>query len=1040
MRQKLLLLFCFGLFLFVNGIYAQDQLRVNGTVKNESGDPIPSASIKVKGTNRGTLTNSDGEFTITVANNSVLVITSVGYQPLELKAASNLPIVLKADEATNLEEVYVTAANGLKVKKIQQGFSSTVLESKTLTQASPTNVITSLSGKVVGLQINGVSSGINPNYSVVLRGYRSILGNNQALIVLNNVIVPNSILGNLNPDDIEEINVLQGASAAAIYGSAASNGALIVTTKKGAVGKASISVGQTITATDVAYFPKFQKLYGSGSSADLTTYTPYENQQYGPLFDGSMREIGRSLPSGATQSVPYQYANEKTKFWQTGFANQTDFSVSSGSEHGTFFFSGQYLTAEGTIPNDKYNRATFLISGSQKLFDKVTVNYTANYVQNRYDQTTAGSDIYNQILNTPGEIPLTRYQNWETDSFASPDFYYNEYYNNPYFLNDNYRQTVRNDYFLGNIGVTYEPTNWLSFVARGGITTSNQSFKSYVGIYTFSDFVKDRSVGTYKASDITGSVSDGASYSTKIIGDFIATFKKENIKDLSLRLNLAGQIIQNQSNGIGASISGLSLPDLYNLSNNTNPPSASQSSSKDRTVGLYAELYATYKNYLNVHITGRRDQVSVLDPEFNTFYYPAGDVSFVLSRAIPALKESQIINLLKVRAAISNVGEVNIGPYSLQTTYSQGAGYPYNGVSGYTIGGRLVQQGLKPEFTFSREIGFDLDLFKSRISTSFTYYMNNTDNQTLPTTISGASGYTSLLANAGSTSGSGIEASLDLGIIRQEDWTLNFGINYTHVSNKVDKLLIPGLDKFALYTYGDGTGIYAAPGQQFPMLYGYRHKTNDEGKIIVDPVSGYPTRADEITPLGNTQPRDRIGFNLDVAYKNISLKAVAEYRGSYMIYNGGGSTFDFSGASINTVMFNRERFVIPNSVYLDPTTGKYVDNTNITVANGGPDYWTQGAPRTGITENYATSGNFWKLRELSITYEFPQSLLEKTGFIKGASISVVGRNLLIFLPKTNIYTDPEYSAAGNTANYIGINTLDQNPPARFFGGTVKINF
>ncbi|MFV0604745.1 MAG: SusC/RagA family TonB-linked outer membrane protein [Niabella sp.] len=1042
MRKILLLLAMFLGFSYL--VFSQTRI-VTGTVIDEANTPVPFASIIVKGSKDGTSADADGKFTINATNGSVLVISAAGHQSKEVTVSASRVTVLLAKGSGELIEEVVVTATGQRVNKKNIGYAATVVDNANLVQASPISAATALSGKVPGLQINVTGSGVNPSVSVVLRGYRSITGNNQALIVLDNVIVPNEMLGNINPNDIQDINVLNGSSAAALYGSRASNGALIITTKKGTPGKTDVRISQTFTRASTAFLPKLQKSFGSGSTGYVKIYEPYENQQYGPAFDGSMVDIGEfPTPGGQLQQVPYSYKDEggKLDFWHPEVSSQTDLSMSTSTEKGRLYFSGQFVTNNGTIEGDKYNRSTVGIGGNQKVHDNLTLDYSLRYTQNYTRQTTQSGSIYNLVLNSPGHIPLTSYKNWQRDSFAMPDFFYNAYYNNPYFMKDNYRSQTRNEYLVGNIGLKWSPVSWLDLVGKAGMTSRNYTAKSWSDRYLYSTYAKGLSHGSYKKSDILGDISDGSGYTNTLVGDFQALFKKTNIENWDFKLTLGTQLIQDDSKFINGSISGLALPGIFNLSNLTTTASASDGMSQARTIGVYGEAYITAKKYATtLHLTGRRDHVSILDPGYNTFFYPSADLAIVLSDAIPALKNSTAINLLKVRAGISNVGNVNLGPYNTQPTVGQGAGYPYNGVVSYTIGDRLVQKGLKPEFTLGQEIGFDFEIFK-RISGDFTYYVNKTKNQTLPIQVTQSSGYYSLLANVGLTRGSGVEASLSFNVIKKQDLSVTIGVNYTYNDNKVVDLgIAPDITRVALFTFGNQSGVYAANGLPFPAYFGTTHlRDSATGKVIVNAVTGYPSVNTTISYLGNSQPLHRAGVNLDVSYKNIRLRALAEYRGGYVLYAGAGTTYDFTGAGYNTALFGRERFVFPNSVYKDPNTGEYVDNTNVSIADGNVGYWTQSNPRTGITENYIISGDFWKLREVSISYDLPDHIFNHSKFLKGASVNLVGRNLLILVPKENVYaTDPEYSDNGN-GNYLGISSLSQNPPSRFYGATFSFHF
>jgi TonB-linked SusC/RagA family outer membrane protein len=1038
MKKLILSLF---IFLCVAASAIAQERTVTGTVTaREDNLPIPGVSVRVKEVpGVGTQTSSDGKFTLRVpANAKTLVFSYIGYTSLESTITNNMRVALTAD-ATSLNEVVVTGA-GLTTRRKELGAAQTTLNNAALTQAKPTNVASGLTGKVAGLNIQGVGGGVNPNYRVVLRGMRSLTGNNEALIVVDNVIVPNSILSNLNPDDIADLTVLNGASSAALYGSAASNGALIITTKRGKQGGGlDIKVAHTTTLEQVAFFPKLQKEFGSGSDNDLQLYLAYENQQYGPRFDGVVRPIGRPLQDGSIQEVPYSYTNGKNDFWDKGVTNMTDFSVASSGDKSSVYASAQYLDASGTTPGDKYNRSTVRLGGTRAVSDKVDVNYSTYYAQNRYDITTQTSNIFNYLLNAPSQANLTDYSDWRNNPFANPNGYYNAYYNNPYFMADNYRQNTRNDYFIGNLEMKYKPKEWLDFTGRVGITTQNASSKTFSDMFLYSDYTKSISGSSeYKNQDILGAVSDNFNYNTSITSDFIAHAQK-TVEDFKFNLTVLGQLRQDQYKTLTGSVNGLVVPGTFNLSNSTNPPTSTESNRLNRSYGLSGKLDIGYKDYLFLTATGRNDWVSILAPENRSFFYPSVSLSFVPSDAIEAIKDIEQIDFLKLRASWSKVGNVNVGPYALVPTFSQGAGYPYNSQGGLTVSNNLISPNLQPEFTKQYEFGLETSLFKSRISGKITYYNSKTENQTIVTGVSNATGYSGFLVNTGRTSSKGIEADLSLVPIKSKDWEVAVAGTYALYDNQVDEIG-SGLTQLTLGAYGGAVGSYAVEGQPFPVLMGTTHVRDDQGRIIVDPITGYPSATSNLSILGQAQQKHSIGINLNVKYKAFTLYGSAEYRTGNVIYNNGGSTFDFSGAGINTVAYNRDRFVIPNSSYLDAATGQYVPNTNITVRDGGPGYWTIAGPRTGIDENYITSAAFWKIREISLGYDLPAKFLAKSKVVKAARFSVQGRNLFLFLPNSNVYTDPEYSDGNSSSsgNAIGLTSLGQTPPSRFFGATLSV--
>lgn len=1036
MRKLLQSLFI--LMLFAVSAFAQER-TVTGTVTgSDDGLPIPGVTVRVKEVQgAGTSTGADGKFAIRVpAEGKTLVVSILGYTPKEVAITGASVSVSLAPDTKALNEVVVTAG-GVSVQRRELGNQATTVKSRELTQGKAFNVASALTGKVAGLQVNAVSSGVNPNVRLVLRGNRSLLGNNQALVVVDNVIVPSNILANLNPEDIEDIQVLNGAGAAALYGSDASNGALIITTKRGKNGQTTIKVSQTTSLESTAFLPQVQKRFGSGTTPDdVPFYTPFENQQYGPAFDGSIRPIGKPLVDGDIQNVPYSFNSDKNKnnFWDLGVASQTDFSATSGDDKGSYYLSGQYFDQTSTMPGDKYNRFTIRLNGDRKLSDKFNFAFNMNYVQNRYNLTTVTGTVFDNVLQTPGQIPLTEYADWQTDKFANPNGYYNEYYQNPYFALDNNRQLVRNDYLTGNVQLQFKPIDPLTIMFRVSLSTANASSKSYTNQFNYTDY---RRGITSNFQNIQGGVSDNANYSTQINPEFQAQYIKKLSTDFSLNAILGGSLRGNQTKSVNASSSVLVVPDLFNVSNTTGNTFGGEGNSLVRQLGLYGDVRFGFRDYLYLHLTGRNDWRSVLSQENRSLFYPAADISFIASDAIPFLKDSQAIQSLKIRGGVSKVGFVNLDPYSLTPTFSQQAGYPYSGIPGYGVGNRVVSPDIKPEITTQVEAGFDLEMYDSRVSASFTAYQSNTVDQVVPVNVPSSTGFNSFLTNTGEVRNRGVETSLRLTPIRTATgFEMTVGGNYTYNANKVLSIS-SDLDFISLGSFGRAQ-IVAEVGQPFPLLKGTTYNKDDQGRVIVDRITGMPSATSLTSTLGITEPKSRLGLDATFAYKGFRFATLFEYRSGNVIYNGSGTSFDFSGAGIRTTYFNRERFVVPNSSYLDPLTNTYVANTNITTRTGGADFYTNGPSNTDVSSNYTYSAAFWKLREASLSYTLPTSAIERIKFIKAAQVSVQGRNLFLFTPKTNIYTDPEYSALGSGSNAIGFNSLGQTPPGRYYGLTLSL--
>lgn len=1030
---------------------AQTKL-VSGRVTGVNGQPIEGATIRIEGSqSAATATNSNGDFSITAKDGNSLSITAIGFKTSKIKITSSrsgYKVIL--EESVNVMDEVIVTAGGVKAKRKELGTSSTVIKNEALTAGKSTNIAGGLQGKVAGLQINSTGGGVNPNYRLVLRGQRSLTGNNQALVVLDNVIVPTAMLGNLNPEDVEDLVVLNGSGAAALYGSQASNGALIVTTKKGKKGLAQITLSHTSTLETVSFYPKIQTKFGAGGSGYGTdpngqpNFSYLENQSYGPAFDGIKRPLGPALEDGSQDSAVYAFNDGHNKFWVNGVINQTDFSVSNGDDNSTFYLSGQYANQSGTTPGDKYNRAIIRANGTKKISNNVNVTYSTSYTQNRYDITFATLSMYDQMLNMPSNVDITKYKDWRNNKFANPNGYYNPWYQNPYFTADNYRTGTRNDYLTANVEVKFTPLKGLDLIARQGIATRNFSTKSTVGAFKYTYFAKHTD-GSSK-TDIAASVSDGSNYTTELLSDVFAMYNKR-ISDFNFKLITGGQWQQDEAKYVSVGANGLVIPGLYNVSYGVGTPTVAESNYKARKMGAYGDLRISYKNYLFLHASGRNDWVSNLAANNRSFFYPAADISFIASDAFEFLKTSKMINYLKFRGGISKVGQVNLGNsadfgayYLLPTVSPNANGFPYGTLAGYTIGNTLVSSNLKPEITKAYEFGFDINFWNDRVTTNVTWFSSKTNNQTVTTGVSSTTGFSGLRTNTGETQSQGLELTTHVTPIKTRDLTVTIGGIYTYLDNKVLSIS-SDLPRLALATYGSGAGSYAVAGYAFPVIMGYDYKRDGAGHVIVDATNGLPTKSDTISILGNAVAKHKLSFDGSVKYKNFRLSFLFEYRGGYQIFNNLGPDMDWSGTGYRTAIYDRQRFVYPNSVIADPAhAGQYIKNTNITVQNGNGNngFWTDGINRD-VTSNYVTSADFWKLRELSLAYDVPASLLAKTKFIKGLTISVQGRNLAVWMAKDNYYTDPEYSDSGNDSNGIGL-TGYQTPPSKYFGATVSFKF
>ncbi|HET9055654.1 MAG TPA: SusC/RagA family TonB-linked outer membrane protein [Chitinophagaceae bacterium] len=1040
-------------------LFAQNR-TVSGKVTDEKGEPVAFASVKIKGTKKGTAADAGGLFSISVDNASeaVLVISSQGFETKEVLVGSLdfLNVSLK-QIVGQLQEVVVTTGLGIKRQSREVGYSTASIGSNELNQAKVLNAATGLTGKVSGLQIQTGDNSVNPQVRVTLRGNRSILGNNQALIVVDGILVDNNFLARMNPNDIENINILKGASASAIYGSEASNGVFVITTRKGTRAKPRIQFSSTAQLETVSYLPKLQDRFGSygGESFNqllgiifpedpFKIYFPYENQSYGPEYNGQLVPLGGPVtifrPDGtsfdSTRYVPYSAVkNGKRKFFDKGLTLQNNVSFSSGDANSSFYFSFQNVRVEGVVPGDKSNRNTLRLNGSRE-YGRFKIDFNTSYSLEKIDQA-GGSyfqnrPVYWTVINAPQHVNLRDFKNWKTDPFASPDGYFNAYYGNPWWQISEARNVDKSNFFVGNVKFTLDITDWLSASYNVGYTRRDRSFKGTQNGYDFADWAEH---DPWEAGAIPSSVkilypslNEFLSQEDRINGDAFITANK-NFGDFSTKLVLGNTIWKRKITSISDATSTLVFPGLFNINYRQGEPTVGQFIQEQGLIGAFADATIGYKDFLFLHASGRNDWTSKLAESNRSFFYPGVDAAFVFTDGINALKNNKILNYGKVRIGYAKVGQVSVDPYSLENVAVSGAGFPFGAQAGFTLSNQFNNPGLEPEFTKEAEVGIELGFLKNRINFSATYYDAKTTNQTIPAQISSATGYTSSVINLGSMTNKGVELDLkltpflNLGPVK---W--NVGANYAYNKNKVGDDLGGEISL--------GNSVFAIPGKAYPYIKESDWNRSPDGRIIVDRNTGFPSKASALVGFGTTIPPHRIGITTSFVYKSLTLNAVFDARLGAVIYNNIGTSLDFTGISWYSAQTGRQPFVIPNSV-VDDGTGKYVTNTDIATIDANWRFWAN--TWNAVGSNYVNSSDFWKVREISLTYDFSKKLLSKLKIVQAASFTLSGRNLFMIRAKDNVWTDPEFSNAG-TGNAVGLTNIFQTPPTRLFGATLNVTF
>jgi TonB-linked SusC/RagA family outer membrane protein len=1048
-------------------VYAQNR-TVTGTVKSkDDGLPLPGVTVRVKNSTTGTLTNASGKFTISAPPNGTLVFSFIGYLSVDnipIPANNVLDISLETS-SHQLSEVTINTAFGIKKSSGSLGYTATDITSKQLTQAAPTNFTNGLIGKVAGLLITQSDNGVNPTTRFTLRGSRHITGNNYALTVLNGVPISPNDVNTINPDDIESVDVLNGAGAAALYGSEASNGVLVITTKKGSsTGAPQINYSNTYQFEHSAFLPRLQNMFGSygGEAAPfvdpvtgfITSPVPYENQSYGPLYDGSSRQLGIPLQDGTKQFFPYANISPSPAFglYQTGHTEQNNISYASGDAANSFNLSANRLDRTGITPGDKYTRNIVRVSATHT-YGIFKADFTASYSQS--NQSTGGS-IISTLYNTPSWIPINSFKDINAP-FGDRSTYFNSYDVNPYSTLHDTRNNNRQDAFNGSFTGVLTPSKWLDLTYR---------LASNFGIYQSQNTVAERDYTAYALSDpggtgnrahsagaavvpgqvnntmqfgdgsnngVTsgiGNISSGPQGFARTTQDLIANFHHTFFNDFKTNLRVGNTIWEEYLNQTYNASSNLFIKNFYNINYISGVPTASQITEKIRQISYFGDLSVGYKDFAFLEGTLRNEHDSRLNDANRSIWYPSVNGSVVLSQAISALKNNPVLSYLKVRATWAEVGDVNVNPYTYQpNSYTSPTGFPYGSLVGLGLSTTLNNPNLKPEITKEVEFGVDLGFLDGRITGSATYYNNHTTNQTINITTSAASGYTGTYVNVGDVQNNGFEFRLDGQVLTKakNKVGLEIGGNLAIQDSKVISIM-PGLNSIAI-----GSNNQAIVGLPFPEYVGTDILRNSKGQAIVSPTTGYPQTDPTVRPLGRTTPKYILGLTQQVSYKFVSLSLVSEFRTGFVVYNAGEKTATAGGTSLLSVQNGRSRLIFPNSV-IQTAPGVFVPNTNVATQEGNNNFWDSGAYYNATT-TYMSSAAFWKLREANLSFDLSQ-WVKKTKAIKRASIAINGRNLLMFTPKTSKFGDPE---TGSSSNAQGNNNAD-NPPTRIYGATLNLTF
>jgi hypothetical protein len=568
-------------------------------------------------------------------------------------------------------------------------------------------------------------------------------------------------------------------------------------------------------------------------------------------------------------------------------------------------------------------------------------------------------------------------------------------------------------------------------VTYNTIVNHNHKDEAIYNSYSASDPWSQGHMGV--TSPYAGSSSDQMRQTFIITNDFLMTFD-QSFGDLNVKGIVGTSLYNQQYESIFDAASSLVIPELYNISNRVGEPQVAQTTLERSNIGLFVDGTLGYRDYAFLHFSGRNDWDSRLTEENRSFFYPAVDASLVLSDMFPTIKDNAVLSFLKVRGGWSQTGQISLDNwYGTLPSYPAAAGFPYGSNAGFALSTTLSNPLLKPEKTNEIEVGAEMSFLNNRIHLEANAYKSNTMDQTIPATISAASGYYSALINAGELENRGFEVDMKFTpILNLNGFQWNAAFNYAYFMSEVISIL-EGLDEIPI-----AESSYITVGKQFPNIKVTDVKRDPEGHIIVDKNSGLPAKQTELVEVGHGNPNHILGITTDLNYKGFRLSAVAEYRTGHVINNRVGNALDFTGISEHSAANGRQSFIIPGSV-IETSPGVFEPNTTALVREASRQFWVN-SDYHNTDRGLVTSAAFWKLREVAFTYDIPVKKLFNGNAIQDAQIGFVGRNLIMLRPETNIWTDPEFNNSAVTQNAVGFTTENQTPPTRVYGFSIKLTF
>ena len=1055
--EKRLFMFLAGLFLSIGMAVAQTQ--VTGTVvSGEDGEPIVGASVKVSGTKTGTITDVDGKFALNVPEGTKLVVTYLGMHPKTVSASVSGAMKIKLDPDNKVLDEVVVTAMGITREKKALGYASQVLDAKDLNTSGTSSLASAMQGKLTGVDIRTSSGAPGASAQIVIRGARSFDGNNTPLYVVDGMPISStpdfstkeSVSGadnasrtiDLNPDDIESINVLKGQAASALYGIRASNGVILITTKRGSKGstKPVITFSTDLSAQTLSRKFEHQDVYAQGTT--LSKYNPNTSMSWGPKIADLANDAtyggntNNKYTNGDLTSHAGMYYNPKYAaaglsgwatpqthdnvgdFFKTGFTQNSTFNISQRKNDVSYSFSVSDTYQKGVIPSTGMTRTGARGAVDWKVNDQWKTGFSANYSSVKIKSAPgANSGIVNVVYSAPAEYDLKGTPYHKPGDPTSQILFRATNFNNPYWWADNDEYSQHTNRVFGNAYAEYSPKlNWgknykIVFREQAGIDmyTSNNSEIAEVG----------------SAKNTKGEVENIGTqnniFNNLLTANFTAKWGANEEWDFGFVLgNEFNHQYRRKWDYDGTGLAFYGQPTIGNTSS---MDAHSDYHIQERTVGVFGQMSLSWMDMLFLTVTGRNDVVSTMPRGNRSFFYPSVSLGWIFTE-LPALKENHVLSYGKLRLSYAQVGQAGqfYNNYMYVPSYTGGMyvytpiSYPLGGAKGYAPYYVKFDENLKPQNTSNWETGIDLGLFKNRVRVEYTLSYQDVRNQIFDVPTAGTTGYQALRTNAGQMTTLSHELSVNASVIDYANYGLDLGVNFTKITNKVKKLA-DGVESIMLGGFVEPQ-VRAQAGYTYPNIYGKAFKRTEDGQLLLN-ANGLPQGTAASVNLGECTPDFNMGFNLRAHYKQLSLSATMDWQKGGCMYNGTLLTMNYFGASKASLPYHEGTMVAEG---INEATGQ-----KNTVQVSKQQYYMA---YNDVTEAGIFDTSFLKLRDVTLSYQFPK--------FAGINLSVYGfaRNILLWAKLPGL--DPESSQGnGNMSGYFERYSI---PNSSSFGGGFKIAF